>query len=130
MRGARLRGTNAFLYKPVLRLRRAVTSIRWRRVKVAFGIRARRAKGASLLVQLGGLFAGLGILTFGLWWFVRDQAWADAWLPNFVAEWSGIALALVVVDRLLEQQRVHAVTPLRRRAERSIAEYLFTLVIL
>jgi hypothetical protein len=49
-----------------------------------------------------------------------DKAWAHEWLPNFIAEWSGLFIAVVIVDRLLS--RAEAVEVEQRRApERRLA---------
>jgi hypothetical protein len=34
-----------------------------------------------------------------------EWSWVDVWMPNFIAEWSGIFIAVFVVDRLLEIDR-------------------------
>jgi hypothetical protein len=62
--------------------------------------------GASVLVYI------VGRLTGGLW--------PDIWMPNFIAEWSGILIAVVLVERLLDRERRRerelALAPLRREA--------------
>jgi hypothetical protein len=34
------------------------------------------------------------------------EAWPDVWLPNFIAEWSGILIAVVLVERVLARERL------------------------
>lgn len=50
----------------------------------------------------------------------RRATWANDWLPNFIAEWSGILLALLVFDRLKEAQQRREfemfLRPLRKKA--------------
>lgn len=40
-----------------------------------------------------------------VWIFERHTSWANNWFPNFIAEWSGILIAVLVVDRLNQAQR-------------------------
>jgi hypothetical protein len=60
---------------------------------------------------------------FGVWavgHLLGGGSWADTWMPNFIAEWSGIFIAVVVVERLFERDRRRqqelALAPLRRAA--------------
>lgn len=103
----------------------------WVAAALAFPQRLRhKARSASILVKLGA-GAGLLALVFALAWFAfRGQSWANTWLPNFVAEWSGIAFALVVIDRLLERNRQRQIVPIQIRAERSIAINLLHIAML
>jgi hypothetical protein len=47
------------------------------------------------------LFASL-IVFFVLWLLERSHKWASEWLPNFVAEWSGILLTVVIVESVMK----------------------------
>jgi hypothetical protein len=51
--------------------------------------------------------------------------WTDAWMPNFIAEWSGLFIAVFVVERLLERDRAASLDvqlePLRGLAGDAIA---------
>lgn len=79
-----------------------------------------------------------GVLTFLLvasvlvWAFERTTSWANDWLPNFIAEWSGIFIAVLVVDRLVyaERQREQAAiyTPLRHTAGLALGKALQPLI--
>src|ERR1043166_9269122 len=55
-----------------------------------------------------------------VWIEDRRASWANNWLPNFIAEWSGILITVLIVERLTQAQsrrdfeRFYA--PLRRTA--------------
>jgi hypothetical protein len=70
------------------------------------------------LVLLALLLAS--ILT---WLFDRHTAWANNWAPNFIAEWSGILIAVVVVERLVQaaQRREQAATYMALRHTAGVA---------
>jgi hypothetical protein len=58
---------------------------------------------AILYASLGALLlASILVEVLG---HVFGWSWTDTWMPNFIAEWSGILLAVLVVDRLLETDR-------------------------
>lgn len=54
----------------------------------------------SSLVALLLASIGLTIIGHALGW-----GWTDTWMPNFIAEWSGIFFAVLVVERLIERER-------------------------
>jgi hypothetical protein len=66
-------------------------------------------------------------LTAALW----SESWAQTWMPNFIAEWSGILIAVAIVDRLLERARGEAeiarLEPLRLAAGRQMNFALYRL---
>ena len=51
--------------------------------------------------------------TLILWLVERGHAWANNWLPNFVAEWTGILLAVAIVDWWRQREREAQFRPLR-----------------
>jgi hypothetical protein len=69
------------------------------------------------------VYAGLAVLTLVtvvltlVFW---DQAWVRDWMPNFIAEWSGLFLAVAIVDRLLSRARTAEIEK-RRAPERQLA---------
>ena len=56
----------------------------------------------------------LTVLSIVLTAWQLDQKWAHEWMPNFIAEWSGLFVAVVVIERLLARAR--AVEEQTRRA--------------
>lgn len=84
--------------------------------------RGRRPRGILLWLSL--VLLALTTATVTLWVFERGQPWADNWLPNFIAEWTGIFVAVAIVDRLREREREAQVRPLRAHCYREILHYL------
>jgi hypothetical protein len=84
----------------------------------------RASRLSALYLCLAVLLAG----TAGLWVSRRSDHWADQWLPNFVAEWSGIFIAVAVVDRLTYRarsaEREVALAPARLYAAGVVREIL------
>src|SRR5205085_75318 len=44
------------------------------------------------------------LASIATWVFERNTSWANDWLPNFVAEWSGILIVVLVVERFAQAQ--------------------------
>lgn len=56
----------------------------------------------------GGVALALALITVGvavLWWFGRSEHWTEVWLPNIAAEAGGLAVAVVLVDLVLNALR-------------------------
>jgi hypothetical protein len=49
-----------------------------------------------------------------------DETWAHEWLPNFIAEWSGLFIAVAIVERLLARARAREEAA-RRQPLRTLA---------
>lgn len=91
------------------------------------GWRRKVHRPTPLAALYGALFLLLAasIATYAI---DRRTSWANNWLPNFIAEWSGILLALLVFDRLKEAQQRRAfeqfVRPARERAGLALGQAL------
>lgn len=72
------------------------------------------------LVASGVVLGAVSVVAYSL-----GATWASAWLPNFIAEWTGIFLVVVLVGRLLarheEQERARKIQPMRDIAARDLA---------
>jgi hypothetical protein len=65
---------------------------RWRRQSLATRV---------YVILAAGLAATIAV-TVAFW----SQRWVETWMPNFVAEWSGLLVAVAIVERLLEESRL------------------------
>jgi hypothetical protein len=63
-------------------------------------------------------------LTAILWFFERAHAWANNWLPNFIAEWTGILIAVGLVEWRRGREREAQLRPLRIYCYEQILRYL------
>jgi hypothetical protein len=77
-----------------------------------------------LTVALAALLVGTSLT----WLFARKTSWADNWLPNFIAEWSGILIVVVLVTRAeaaaRRREEAVAYATLREKAGLEIASAL------
>lgn len=77
------------------------------------------------------VYAALGLLmvvtvVVAVWRW--DDSWTHEWLPNFIAEWSGLFIAVAIVERLLARARAQEEAarrqPLRQLAGSQLARAL------
>jgi hypothetical protein len=64
------------------------------------------------------------VVTAAFW----DKGWVHEWMPNFIAEWSGLLLVVLVVDRMTERHHARLTMPLRYRAGDVLKEIVRSLV--
>jgi hypothetical protein len=80
----------------------------------------------TAVVRRPGFLVGLliAIALAVLWYIERFHAWANNWLPNFIAEWTGILIAVALLDQLRQQRNEARVRPLRLHAYRAFLRWL------
>jgi hypothetical protein len=59
----------------------------------------------KLTTQVYSALGALTVITIAVAVWRWDDPWARDWLPNFIAEWSGLFIAVAIVDRLLSHAR-------------------------
>jgi hypothetical protein len=86
----------------------------------------------SLVVRVYAGLAALLIFSIVLSAVFWDHKWAQEWMPNLIAEWSGLLVAVLIVDRLIERAKEEQLSerqqPLRRLAGYEISRSLIDLV--
>ncbi len=85
------------------RLKRSLASERfWRTVR--FRVRT-QLHPLERRVYIGFAVSGIAIGLVAALAYSSHAKWANTWLPSFIAEWSGIFIAVVVIDRLRAADR-------------------------
>jgi hypothetical protein len=72
-----------------------------------------------LRTRVYAALVALTVLTSLFTWWQWDKQWVHEWMPNFIAEWSGLIVAVVIVDQLLARAR-EAERQRRRAPERQV----------
>jgi hypothetical protein len=72
---------------------------------------------ARIYIGMIGVILVLSVLYAVL----HDTNWATNWFPNVIAEWTGLIIAVTIVDRLVDQARRE---PMRSRAVTDLADIL------
>jgi hypothetical protein len=83
------------------------------RVRETVGRRYARLRRPGFVLGISLVLGGLTVVTLILWLVERGHAWANNWLPNFVAEWTGILLVVVILERWRNREREAQFRPLR-----------------
>jgi hypothetical protein len=68
------------------------------------GTLRRRLRISIPMLALYLALASLFLASIFVWVLERNTSWANNWLPNFIAEWSGILITALVVERLVQAQ--------------------------